>query len=169
MNIGKRVAVARHQAGLSQEELAGKVGISRGHLAGIETVAQNVKSRLLERFSRVLGLPLSYFFGEENPELTEYAEKARKFDKLVSIIRNSGVIEGSVENNVVVSGNENHVVVNPEQQKIIEQLLTKTSEERELLIKILSLEEGKKQALLTAYSSYKKGGKFNRGKWKGKQ
>ena len=162
MTIGKRIAHARQHAGLSQKELANKVGISRGYLAGIETTFENVKSKLLQKFSIALSMPLSYFFGEDNAELTEFAEKARKYDKLVSLINNSGLIEGGVENNVVVSGNENHVIVNPEQQMIIEQMLKRGTEERDLIMKILKFEEGKKKALQKVVRAFKKPYRQNR-------
>jgi len=156
MNIGKKIANSRQEANLSQEELAKKVGISRGYLAQIETGSGNVKAELLGKFSQALNVPLSYFFGEDNPELTEFAEKAKKYDELISLIKNSGLIEGSMNKNVVVNGNKNHVVVNAEQQKLIERLLDKDSEERDMIFKLMKLQKEEKEDLIKLYSAFKK-------------
>ena len=156
MKIGVKIANARQDANLSQEELAKKIGISRGYLAQIETGKGNVKAELLGKFSKALNVPLSYFFGEDNPELTEFAEKAKKYDDLVSLIKNSGLVEGSGNKNVVVNGSQNHVVVNSEQQKLIERLLDKDSEEKEMIFKLMKLQKEEKEDLLKLYSTFKK-------------
>lgn len=166
MKIGAKIANARQDASLSQEELAKKVGISRGYLAQIETGKGNVKAELLGKFSKALNVPLSYFFGEDNPELTEFAEKAKKYDELVSLIRNSGLIEGSGNKNVIVNGSKNHVVVNPEQQKIIERLLDKDTEEKEMIFKLMKLQKEEKEDLLKLYHTVKK---INKEKGKGEK
>jgi hypothetical protein len=75
-----------------------------------------------------MGKPLSYFFGEDNPELTEFAEKARKYDTLVEVLKETGIMNGGSnssvnsnggEKNVTVGGNGNHVNVNPNAQKLV--------------------------------------------------
>lgn len=155
MTIGERIALARKKAKLSQEQLAKKVGIRRGYLAQIEVNHVGVRATLMEKLSKALSVPISFFVGEDLPELTEFATKAKKYDKIVSLIRESGAINGTVEKNVVVSGENNNVVINSEQQMIIEQLLKKDAEERELLLKILQLKRGERNELLHVYKLFR--------------
>lgn len=55
-HIGVVVKARRKKLGLTQEDLAGKLGISRGSLANIETGRQNILVHQLYRMAASLGL-----------------------------------------------------------------------------------------------------------------
>jgi transcriptional regulator with XRE-family HTH domain len=59
--VGDRVRESRLAAGLSQEELATKVGLDRTMVAKIETGARRVDALELARFSAALEVPLDHF------------------------------------------------------------------------------------------------------------
>lgn len=62
-NFGKKVRDRRLQEGLSQEELAQKVGISRNYLSQIERgQSTNLSWQVMERLTSILGLQ-----GEQHP------------------------------------------------------------------------------------------------------
>jgi transcriptional regulator with XRE-family HTH domain len=157
MHIGRKIAELRQKAQMSQEQLAERVGISRAFLAQVETGKSNVKTQLIERLSQALHIPKGTFFGEDNPEMTEFADKAKRFDELVALIKNTGLIEGGMNKNVYVNGHSNNVVVNAEQQKIIEKLIDKDAEEKKMIMKMLDLNKEEKEDLLRLYAAFKDG------------
>lgn len=60
--LGKRIQVARRKAGLTQEDLADKVDISRVYMGYIEQ-GRNIPSlELLEKIAKKLKIPLSDLF-----------------------------------------------------------------------------------------------------------
>ena len=65
--MGKNIAMkqARTQAGLSQQELADKLGVSRQTINAIEKGDYNPTIRLCIGICRVLGLTLNDLFWEE--------------------------------------------------------------------------------------------------------
>ena len=63
--IGRNVKKAREAAGLSQEELAELLGVSRATLSAIENGHIAIDSGKLLAAARVLGRPVSEFFREE--------------------------------------------------------------------------------------------------------
>ena len=67
--MGKNVAMkqARTGAGLSQRELADKLGVSRQTINAIEKGDYNPTIRLCIGICRVLGLTLNDLFWEETP------------------------------------------------------------------------------------------------------
>jgi transcriptional regulator with XRE-family HTH domain len=76
-DFGKRVRICRLQEGLSQQELADRIGISRNYLSQIERgESNNLSWNVRSRISSVLGL------GEEEtpealpPGLAEFAQSA---------------------------------------------------------------------------------------------
>ncbi|MBW4474752.1 MAG: helix-turn-helix domain-containing protein [Stenomitos rutilans HA7619-LM2] len=76
-DFGKIVRERRKQEGLSQEELADRVGISRNYLSQIERVqATNLSWQVMERLSAVLGLQADQDTTTLPPGLPEFAEAA---------------------------------------------------------------------------------------------
>ena len=63
--IGRNLKKARESAGLSQEELAELLGVSRATLSAIENGHIAIDSGKLLAAARVLGRPVSEFFAEE--------------------------------------------------------------------------------------------------------
>lgn len=83
-NFGKKVRDRRLQEGLSQEELAQKVGISRNYLSQIERgQSTNLSWQVMERLTSTLGLqgeqhPLPDFeLAELPPSLADFAQTAQ--------------------------------------------------------------------------------------------
>ena len=69
--MGKNFAMkdARNQAGLSQQELADRLGVSRQTINAIEKGDYNPTIKLCIGICRVLGLTLNDLFWEENREI----------------------------------------------------------------------------------------------------
>ena len=67
--MGKNIAMkqARAEAGLSQQELADKLGVSRQTINAIEKGDYNPTIKLCIGICRVLGLTLNDLFWEETP------------------------------------------------------------------------------------------------------
>ena len=65
--IGRRIAELRKKKGLSQEDLAGRINISRPSLAQIELGNRGVDILELQSLSFVLGFSLDEFMSEKFP------------------------------------------------------------------------------------------------------
>ena len=63
--VGKQIKKARTEKNLSQEELAQKIGVSRMMISRYEISSSDVPIEKLQKISKVLEKPISYFFGEE--------------------------------------------------------------------------------------------------------
>jgi transcriptional regulator with XRE-family HTH domain len=61
--LGQRIAQARQQAGLSQSELAAKLGVGRSNVAQWERFAVTLKPEQLAALSDALGAPVDAFLG----------------------------------------------------------------------------------------------------------
>ncbi|MCP3801686.1 ImmA/IrrE family metallo-endopeptidase [Allokutzneria sp. A3M-2-11 16] len=72
--IGGRVRECRLAAGLSQEGLAGKIGLERTKLAKIESGDRRVDAMELARLSSALGVPMSHFLRRWPPVLSRRAQ-----------------------------------------------------------------------------------------------
>ena len=87
--IGNRISELRKMKGLSQEELAQSVKISRPSLAQIELGNRSVDVLELQRLSIVLGFSLDDFVSKEfnvNEELTEIKEsKSKKTEERIAV------------------------------------------------------------------------------------
>ncbi|MGQ9556976.1 MAG: helix-turn-helix domain-containing protein [Desulfurispora sp.] len=69
--IGRRLQLAREEAGLSQEQLATRLGCSQSTLSNYEKGKRRLYLAQLEKIARVLNKPLEYFMQpltEEWPE-----------------------------------------------------------------------------------------------------
>jgi transcriptional regulator with XRE-family HTH domain len=56
MNVGKQIKRAREEAGMSQEEVAAKAGISRVYLSELEGNKKSVSLSVFMRLSRAVNL-----------------------------------------------------------------------------------------------------------------
>jgi len=59
--IGRRIQAAREEAGLSQAELAQRIGCTQSALSNYELGKRRLPLATLEQIARALGRPLSYF------------------------------------------------------------------------------------------------------------
>lgn len=66
--IGRRIQKAREEAGLSQEELASRLGITQSALSNYELGKRRLYLANLEQMSVALGKPLAYFMEEKKPK-----------------------------------------------------------------------------------------------------
>ncbi len=71
MTMGQRIYQARTEAGLSQRQLAGDA-ITRNMLSALEHDGANPSIATLAYLSDRLGKPISYFLGEDIPQIPEY-------------------------------------------------------------------------------------------------
>lgn len=63
--LGERIAKAREDAGLTQQELADRIGIKTAQsISRYERGATEVRTRRLERIAEATGKPLEFFIGE---------------------------------------------------------------------------------------------------------
>jgi Zn-dependent peptidase ImmA (M78 family) len=67
--IGRKMAAERDRAGLSLEEVAGKIGLSRQTLSLVEKGQKVIDSEKLLKFARLVGRSVSHFFEEKTPEV----------------------------------------------------------------------------------------------------
>ena len=65
-DIGRKIQKAREEAGLNQEELAARLGLSQATLSNYELGKRRLYLAQLEAISRELGRPLQYFLLEGN-------------------------------------------------------------------------------------------------------
>lgn len=73
MTMGQRILAARQAAGLSQRQLAGEE-MTRNMLSALEHDGANPSVATLRYLSERLGRPISYFLGEDAPEIPEYPQ-----------------------------------------------------------------------------------------------
>ncbi|MBC7106324.1 MAG: helix-turn-helix transcriptional regulator [Firmicutes bacterium] len=72
--IGRKIQRAREEAGLSQEELAARLGCSQSTLSNYELGKRRLYLAQLEAIGRALGKPIHYFLEDEGlpgPEISE--------------------------------------------------------------------------------------------------
>lgn len=159
-----RIKAAREGLDWSQAELSRQMGQASNTIQKIESGFIKNPEKYLPEISKVTGKSLSYFFGEETPELTQFAEKARKYDAMMDLLKSGGFLNhtnnstnsNGGENNVNVGGNGNSVNVNPNAAKIVEELMKKDHEEHQLIMKILELEKDEKDKLFQLYEVIQK-------------
>ncbi len=165
LKIIARIKAVREDLGWSQAELSRQMNQASNTIQKIESGFIKNPEKYLPQIAETTKKPLSYFYGEDNPELTQFAEKAKKFDALMDLIKESGILGGisnsSVnsnggEKNVTVGGNGNNVNVNGDAGKIIEEIMKKDHEEHQLILKILELEKDEKDKLFQLYEVVKK-------------
>ena len=67
-NIGKKIQKAREEAGLSQDELASRLGYTQAALSNYELGKRRLYLANIEQIALALNKPLSYFLEELAPE-----------------------------------------------------------------------------------------------------
>lgn len=67
LRIGRRVAALRRERGLSLSELAGRAGIGKATLSGVEAGTRNPTLETLYAITGALGLPLAAVLAEPEP------------------------------------------------------------------------------------------------------
>jgi len=83
-DIGKKIQRAREEAGLSQEELASRLGYTQAALSNYELGKRRLYLANIEQIARELHRPLSYFL--EEPAVTAPAEQREPQDETISEI-----------------------------------------------------------------------------------
>jgi len=80
-HVGGRIRARRGLLGMSQKDLGEKVALTFQQIQKYERGANRIGSGRLFEFSRILGVPISYFFDEMTAELKSYADKGSKKGK----------------------------------------------------------------------------------------
>lgn len=160
-----RIKAVREELGWSQAELSRQMGQASNTIQKIESGFIKNPEKYLPQIAETTKKPLSHFYGEDNPELTQFAEKAKKYDALIELIKESGLLENNQnssvnsnggDKNVTVGGNGNNVNVNGDASKIVEEIMKKDHEEHQLILKILELEKDEKDTLFQLYDVIKR-------------
>jgi transcriptional regulator with XRE-family HTH domain len=81
-NIGKKIQIAREEAGLSQEELASRLGYTQAALSNYELGKRRLYLANIEQIARELNKPLSYFI--EESAVTANTEQGEPRDETIS-------------------------------------------------------------------------------------
>jgi transcriptional regulator with XRE-family HTH domain len=74
LDVGQRVRESRVAAGLSQEDLARRIGLGRTMIAKIEAGKREVDALELAKFAQTLGVPLGHFLTRPPEVLSRRAE-----------------------------------------------------------------------------------------------
>jgi transcriptional regulator with XRE-family HTH domain len=85
-DIGRKIQKAREEAGLSQEELASRLGYTQAALSNYELGKRRLYLANIEQIARELNKPLSYFL--EESAISANAEKGEPPDEIISEIIN---------------------------------------------------------------------------------
>ncbi|HPD58210.1 MAG: helix-turn-helix transcriptional regulator [Smithellaceae bacterium] len=83
-NIGQRIQKAREEAGLSQEELATKLGLTQAALSNYELGKRRLYLANIEQIARELNKPLNYFL-EDTVETIKTNEKKAQDETILEI------------------------------------------------------------------------------------
>ncbi|AKX95661.1 transcriptional regulator [Moorella thermoacetica] len=79
MSIGKRIKELREKIGLTQEELAERVQISRSALANYESGYREPKGEILVRFAKALNTSTDFLLGNE-VKVDKTNDKTKKYE-----------------------------------------------------------------------------------------
>ena len=66
--IGKKIKIARILAEITQEKFAEKIGVESVTVSRMESGSRNTTAVEIEKISKALNRPLSYFYEEEKEE-----------------------------------------------------------------------------------------------------
>lgn len=67
--VGRRLAEARRQAGLTQQQVSTALGISRSHVTQIERGVKSPSLDVLSRWAQLCRVPLSQVFDSAEAEI----------------------------------------------------------------------------------------------------
>ena len=84
IHVGRRIREARDELGMSQADLAGKVGVGQGAVSYIER-QEWVQKSVLERYAQALGKPASFFVQEDEQEQADSRE--RQIERAYEVVR----------------------------------------------------------------------------------
>ena len=84
--FGRNVKLYRKRAGLTQEQLSERLGVSQKHLSIIETGTQFASAGLIGRISEELRVSPGDLFGGSSDDIIEEIRKSQSF--LMSMMRN---------------------------------------------------------------------------------
>jgi len=84
MQVGKRIREAREEQGITQAELARRLGMRQGAVSYIER-QEWVQKSVLERYAAALGKPLSFFVQEDPQEQPDSRE--RQIERAFEVVR----------------------------------------------------------------------------------
>ncbi|MBI2941759.1 MAG: ImmA/IrrE family metallo-endopeptidase [Chloroflexi bacterium] len=88
--LSRRLRIAREHARFSQTEAAQALGVTSAALSQYESGKRRVEALTLDQLSRLYGVPVSYFFGEEPPR-EDWEEALRLKAKAVSPESKAGI------------------------------------------------------------------------------
>ncbi len=151
--IVKRIKIAREEAGLTQAELSKRMSKSLNTIQKIENGSIKNPEKYLLKISNITKKPLSYFFGEEDPKLTEAYQKAKILDDLVEALHEKGVSQrgdGSVMVKDINASDHANVTINNGEgakKELMEKIAKSNEEEVHVLKKVIEL-EGDERSLL---------------------
>ena len=80
--IGEKLKIAREYLGLTQEQVAKTLGISRNAIINIENNSRSVKSNELFNFSKLYGITMEEIVSDEKQINMNFSTFARGFEKL---------------------------------------------------------------------------------------
>lgn len=84
--IGRKIQKARDEAGMSQEELASKIGCTQASLSNYELGKRRLYLADLQRIGRLMGKPITYFVEDSEEENLDD-------DEMRKIIKDPGLKE----------------------------------------------------------------------------
>jgi len=76
--IGKKLQAAREEVGLSQEELAKKIGCTQASLSNYELGKRRLYLADLQRIGQLLGKQITYFLDESSEQESIHLEEIRQ-------------------------------------------------------------------------------------------
>lgn len=76
MNVGKRIKALRKTRGLTQEQLAERLGVQRATISNYEIGRRSPHLKELEKIASVLGVSLDYF-GVDTNEVHDLIARAK--------------------------------------------------------------------------------------------
>ena len=99
-NIGKKIQMAREEAGLSQEELASRLGYTQAALSNYELGKRRLYLANIEQIAGELNKPLSYFLADA-PLGDDKKEKEPADETLSEIISLLGELPAEEKKNIL--------------------------------------------------------------------
>ena len=84
--ISRRIKKGLTEAKISQTQLASMINKSRAYVSNIIKGRYIPKVTELQKIGHYVNKPLGYFFGEDSSGLMHFIDKAKKWDKMVSLI-----------------------------------------------------------------------------------